>query len=110
MATITSKLESLGYKIHSRQLPAVGSSNPPSDLSEDIAVVRTLVEEAIGDGNDVVVVPHSWGGIITQSALDGLGKKEREAEGKKGGVIRTGYMTAFIGPEDMTLIKSIPGI
>ncbi|KAJ4369969.1 hypothetical protein N0V83_005733 [Neocucurbitaria cava] len=80
MATLTAKLRDAGYTVHSRQLPAVGNPNPPSDLSADIAAVRALVEEAIGDeGNDVVVVPHSWAGILAGSALTGLGKKEREA-------------------------------
>lgn len=110
MATLTSQLESHGYTIHARQLPAVGNSKPPSDLSEDIAAVRALIEEAIGNGNDVVVFPHSWGGLVTQSALNGLSKKEREAAGKAGGVVRTGYLAAFIVPEGVSLIDSIPGI
>ena len=104
MATVTSKLEAFGYQVHSRQLPAVGNPNPPKDLSEDIAAIRGLVEEAIGEGNEVVVVPHSWGGIVAGSALIGLGKEERQAEDKKGGVVRTAYIAAFIVPEGVSLM------
>ena len=110
MATVTSKLESLGYTIHARQMPGVGASNPPKDLSEDVAALRTIVEEAIGSGNDVMAIVHSWGGIVAGTGLVGLGKKEREAEGKKGGVVRVGYLAAFIVPEGVSLIDAIGGV
>ncbi|KAF2640858.1 alpha/beta-hydrolase [Massarina eburnea CBS 473.64] len=104
---ITPLLKSAGYTVHSRQLPAVGNPNPPQDLSEDIAAVRDLVTEAIGTGNDVVVFPHSWGGIVVGSALVGLGKKEREAQGEKGGVVRTGYICSFLVPKGINPIQSM---
>jgi hypothetical protein len=107
MATMVSNLEALGYQIHARQYPAVGSSNPPKDLSEDIAALRATLEEAIGTGNDVVVICHSWGGFLAGSGLVGLSRQEREAKGKKGGVVRVGYMTAFIVPEGVTLMNAI---
>jgi hypothetical protein len=100
MAALISKLESLGYAIHTSRLPSVGNPNPPLDLSEDIAVVRSLVEQAIDKDNDVVVFPHSWAGIVTSSALVGLGKKEREAEG---------YMASFILPEGVSLMDGVGG-
>ena len=108
-AAITSKLEAQGYKVYIRQFPSVGNPKPPTDLSEDIAAAKSLVEEAIGDGNDVVVIPHSWAGIVAGSALDGMGKKEREAEGKKGGVVRAGYIAAFMVDKGVGLIDCIPG-
>jgi hypothetical protein len=99
MSALISKLQSLGYTAHISQLPSIGNPDPPQDLSEDIAAVRTLVERAIGQCNDVIVFPHSWAGIIAGSALIGLSKEERKAEGKKGGVVRTGYMASFILPQ-----------
>jgi pimeloyl-ACP methyl ester carboxylesterase len=107
MATLTAKLEALGYKVHARQMPGVGSSNPPKDLSEDIAALQSLVEEAIGTGNDVIVICHSWGGTVTGSGLVGLSKQERAAEGKPGGVVRTGYMSAFMIPEGVSLSDAV---
>jgi pimeloyl-ACP methyl ester carboxylesterase len=90
-------------------MPAVGSSDPPTDLSTDIAALRSTVEEAIGTRNDVVVICHSWGGMVTGSGLTGLSKQEREAEGKKGGVVRVGYMAAFIVDEGVCLMDVIGG-
>lgn len=110
MSPVTSKLTALGYTIHARQMPAIGNPSPPKDLSEDIAAVDDMVTEAIGSGgNDVIVICHSWGGIITGSALKGLSKKEREAQGKKGGVVRTGYVAAFMMGEGSCLLDGTGG-
>ncbi|OAL01997.1 alpha/beta-hydrolase [Phaeosphaeriaceae sp. SRC1lsM3a] len=109
-APLESKLSALGYTCHIKQMPSVGSSNPPKDLSEDIAFIRSAVEKAIGpDGNDVVVLCHSWGGVVTGSALSRLSKKVREEGGQKGGVVRTGYMTAFMIPEGVSITDAIGG-
>lgn len=109
MAPLMEKMKSFGYTSHCRQMASVDNPNPPEDLSQDIAVLRSLVEEAIGDGNDVIVLPHSWAGIVAGSALVGMSKKEREAVGKKGGVIRTGYMAAFLLPEGVSLLALSQG-
>jgi hypothetical protein len=110
MSAVTSRLTELGYTIHARQMPAVGNPNPPKDLFDDIAAMDAMVQEAIGpDGNDVVVICHSWGGIVTGSGLKGLSKKEREEQGKKGGVVRTGYIAAFIFDEGFSLLDGTGG-
>lgn len=90
---IIPKLEAAGYAVRTAQLPSVTDHNPPKDLNADIATVRSTVDEAIGSGNDVVVIPHSWAGIVVGSALTGYSKKEREAKGEKGGVVRCGCMS-----------------
>jgi hypothetical protein len=74
-----------------------------------VAAVRELVIKAIGDGNDVIVAPHSWSGIVAGSALSGMGKKEREAKGEKGGVVRTAYMCSFMAPKGVGLIDALQG-
>ena len=108
---IIPKLKSHGYTIHTSQLPSVDAdpADPPKDFSKDIAVVRDLVIKAIGNGNDVVVAPHSWAGIVGGSALTGLGKKEREAKGERGGIVRTAYISAFMAPEGVSLMETVQG-
>ncbi|PSN60280.1 alpha/beta-hydrolase [Corynespora cassiicola Philippines] len=104
---VTKRLEDAGYSVHGRKLPSVGNDNPPEDLSQDITAVQELVTEAIGDGNDVIVIPHSWAGIIVASALSGWGKKEREERGLKGGVVKFAYICAFMIPENVSLMDAI---
>jgi alpha-beta hydrolase superfamily lysophospholipase len=68
-APLLDALKSHGYTTHTAQLPSVGSLDPPKDLSQDIAAVRELLAEATETDNDVVVICHSWGGIVSGSAL-----------------------------------------
>lgn len=92
-------------------MPAVGNPDPDSltDASQDIAAVNALVTDAIADGNDVLVIPHSWGGYVVGSALQGLSKAERAQEGKRGGVVRCAYMAAYMLDEGFTWdMKTLP--
>ncbi|KAF2129020.1 alpha/beta-hydrolase [Dothidotthia symphoricarpi CBS 119687] len=98
-ALLVSKLEARGYTVHTRQMPSIGNPDPPTDLSQDIDATDALVNDAIADGNDVVVLAHSWGGFVIGSALRGLSKTDRTAQGKKGGVVRCGYIAAFMVDE-----------
>lgn len=103
---VTSLLQDHLYVVHAEQLPATGlppSWTPPSDLSLDIAATRTLLDYAIADGNDVVVICHSWGGTIAGSALVGYSKEDRAEKGLKGGVVKCGYMAAFMVDDGVSL-------
>lgn len=75
----------------------------------DIAAARALVDYAIGDGNDVVVICHSWGGTVATSAFVGYSKEERANKGLKGGVVKVGYMCAFMIDEGESLSGVLGG-
>src|SRR5690242_18198247 len=103
---ITALLQDHFYVVHAQQLPAVGvppSWTAPTDLAQDIAAAQALVDSAIAGRNDVVVICHSWGGTIANSALVGYSKKERAEKGLKGGVVKVGYMCAFMVDEGRSL-------
>lgn len=106
---IVPKLEAAGYVVHTTRLPSVTEQDPPKDLSADVEAARALVVQAIGSGADVVVVCHSWSGVVTGAALSGLSKKERQQKGEEGGVIACGYMCAFIVDEGVSLADSTKG-
>jgi alpha-beta hydrolase superfamily lysophospholipase len=107
-APLLDALKSHGYTTHTAQLPSVGSLDPPKDLSQDIAAVRELLAEATETDNDVVVICHSWGGIVSGSALVGWSKAEREAAGKQGGVVRAGYIAAMMLDEGVSMADTLP--
>ena len=48
------------------------------------------------EGKDVILISHSYSGVPMTESSKGLGKKEREAKGLKGGIVRLGYMTALV--------------
>ena len=54
--------------------------------------MRSLVD----DGFKVVVLIHSYSGLLGSTAIKGLGVKERVKEGKKGGVSRLVYIASYI--------------
>ncbi|KAF1926611.1 alpha/beta-hydrolase [Didymella exigua CBS 183.55] len=79
------------------------------DLVQDTATARSLLDHAIGNGNDVVFICHSWGGTVAGSALVGYMKEERANMGLKGGVVKVGYMCAFMVDEGKSLHKLTGG-
>ncbi|GME45753.1 Prolyl aminopeptidase protein [Neofusicoccum parvum] len=98
-APTTALLEVSGYTVHAVSLPSVGANPPLENWDADVSAIRTTVESAIGTGNDVVVVMHSYGGLPTQDAVKGLDASSRSASGERGGVIRLVYLAAFFADE-----------
>ncbi len=77
-------------------LPSVGASPPHTSYKEDLDATRNVLSQLVGkEGKDVVLVTHSYSGMPGTDATQGLGKKEREAKGLKGGVVRIVFVMAF---------------
>jgi pimeloyl-ACP methyl ester carboxylesterase len=106
---VISTLEPLGYKCIAPSLPSVGREPPTTSLDEDIATVRSTVIQELDNGNDVIINAHSWGGIPTTTALDGLSKEKRASEGKTTGVLKLTFVSAFILPKGLSLETKIGG-
>ena len=93
-------LHNLSFPAVSGTLPTVSSPTPKLvDLSSDIDFVRTkLILPLLEEGKDVVVAMHSYGGIVGNSAVQGLSKTERMEEGEKGGVLGLVNIVTLILP------------
>lgn len=86
-------LEKHGYTNVYVNTASVGSTKPLDDPFEDTKIVRKHILKALDeDGHDVVLAMHSYGGVPGTNAAHGLGKKQREAEGSKTGVINLAYI------------------
>lgn len=88
------KLRSQGYPALAIDLPSAQKRYPlePATLQDDAGHIRAVTDALIAEGNELVVVCHSYGGTPTSEGLAGLGKHE----GKLGGVKRIIYLTAVI--------------
>ncbi|KAI9743528.1 MAG: hypothetical protein M1818_002842 [Claussenomyces sp. TS43310] len=106
---VISKLTALGYRCIALPLLAVGQKPAVRDLQPDIAAVREAVLRESDAGNDVMMVAHSWSGIVVADALEGLSKAEREKNGGKGGVVKLAFMCAFVPSEHVSLIDAFGG-
>jgi pimeloyl-ACP methyl ester carboxylesterase len=102
-------LEPLGYKCIAVDLPSVASNPPVTSLSEDIETIRTAAEKEVESGNEVLMHVHSYGGIPTTSALDGLSISERREVGKVGGVSRLSFVSSFVLPQGVSAEMGVGG-
>ena len=93
-----------GYLIRALHPPSVGTkaghgndqlTEPPS-MYDDAALIAGEAEKLAGEGKDVILVAHSYGGTPTTESTKGLGKEERQKQGKKGGIVNIAYMTALV--------------
>ena len=107
---VISVLEPLGYKCVTVSMPAVGRPEPVDSLDEDIAAVRKVVLKELDAGLDVIMHAHSWGGIPTNTALDGLSKAEREQDGQTGAVVKLTFVASFVLAENTSLLDIAGGV
>lgn len=85
-------LQARGFPTEAVTLAGVGSSDPNVGLEDDTAAVRSELQKLVDAGKDVIVVPHSYGGVPVSNAVKGLNHKDRA---EAGGVIMVVYMTSF---------------
>jgi hypothetical protein len=98
-AKFTYLLYEAGYdRIEIVRMPSLGNRSPlpAATLDDDADYVRQIIEEVSNEGFDVLLLAHSYGGLPATQAVKGVSKKEREAAGKKGGVVRILYTTAVV--------------
>jgi pimeloyl-ACP methyl ester carboxylesterase len=96
---VAASLETHGYPTVSVALPSAGATPPHKDFNGDVAAIRDCITELVLDKKEVVLVVHSYGGFPGGEAPKGLGKKQREANGLKGGVIRYVVINGIAMPE-----------
>ena len=89
-----------GLDIKAIHLPSVGTPGPREGAAptmyDDAAFIATHVRSLADAGNDVILITHSYGGTPGTESVRGLSKKEREAQGLKGGIVRIAYMTSLV--------------
>ncbi|KAI9643807.1 hypothetical protein NHQ30_007157 [Ciborinia camelliae] len=87
-----------GHPVYSAILPSTGSAKEEVTAAYDAAYVRDQMILPILDveGHDVVLVMHSYSGVPGSAAAVGLGKKDREAMGKKTSVLGQIYIASLL--------------
>ncbi|KAJ9255373.1 hypothetical protein DTO207G8_3129 [Paecilomyces variotii] len=105
---VINKLKVHEYETHALLLPSVGGAGIIT-ATDDAAFIRKTTTSLVNEGKDVLMVMHSYGGIPGTESTKGLLKKEREIEGKKGGIVGLVYMTAFLLPEGQSVGSFLGG-
>lgn len=82
----------------------------PDPLAKDVEAVTNALAALIDQGREVLVVLHSYGGVVgTQAVHERFGVAHRRWNGLRGGVTQLLYMAAFVLPEGESLVSALGG-
>ena len=76
-------------------------------MTDDATAIQAVTTKLADEGKDIVLVTHSYGGIPGTESAYGLAQKEREASGKKGGIVALLYVAALLVKPGMSLGTTI---
>ncbi|KAH7389171.1 alpha beta-hydrolase [Cadophora sp. MPI-SDFR-AT-0126] len=95
---LISLLTKAGYPALCPTQPSFNAQPPKKDLYDDSNFIQTILKQLIKEEEkDVVVVMHSYGGVVgTQAVTNELSSNTRAKKGKKGGVSHLLYLCAFV--------------
>lgn len=103
------QLEAAGYETEGVTLASVGAAKPLEDFGPDVKAIQSTVQPYVDQGKDVILVVHSYGGVIGSEAVQGLDRGSREKQGKKGGISHLYFCCAFVLPEGASLMDGLQG-
>ncbi|RAH79116.1 alpha/beta-hydrolase [Aspergillus japonicus CBS 114.51] len=105
-------LTQAGYATHPGSYPSCNPSDA-ADVSspQDIAFLRdnVLLPLLHEQGKDVVIIAHSYGGVVAGGAAKGLAKGTRHAQGQATGVVGLIYVAGNITLEGEPLLTAVGG-
>jgi pimeloyl-ACP methyl ester carboxylesterase len=101
-------LTSAGFKVHIPILSSTSLTKPPyAALAADTVHIRSGAERLIEEGDELIVLMHSYGGQVGTNALSGFGVEQRKKEGLKGGVRHLVYMSAAASQEGKSMVDMV---
>ncbi|KAL7937858.1 hypothetical protein V8C35DRAFT_290112 [Trichoderma chlorosporum] len=96
-------LESIGFSAEAITNRSAG--NAGITVQDDVAHARAILVPQIDEGKDIVVVAHSFGGVVGAGAIAGLDKRGREARGLKGGIVGMICLAALMTTPEQSLFE-----
>ncbi|OQV01256.1 hypothetical protein CLAIMM_06644 [Cladophialophora immunda] len=95
-----------GYEVYVNNLPSASRNGPeaPASLSDDAKFFSNIIGMVADQGKDIVVLGHSYGGLVASESAKGHSKAERYARGLKGGIIRIIFLAAIVLQEGQSLL------
>ena len=104
--TLTTKpLVSAGYSCTRLNLPSLYTSEKskrgdpvPEDLSDDVKFIQAALSAHVDQGQSVILVMHSYGGVPGTESVKGFTRSERLKQGLQGGVVHLIYLASFMIP------------
>jgi pimeloyl-ACP methyl ester carboxylesterase len=100
-----------GYSTHPGSYPSCNPSDAAKvSSSQDIAFLRdNILLPLLDQGKDVVIIAHSYGGVVAGGAAKELAKETRRAQGQHTGVIGLIYVAGNITLDGESLFTAVGG-
>lgn len=91
--------------------PSCDPLDPASaTASKDIESLRqSVLLPLIEQGKDVIILAHSYGGVVAGGAAKSLDKSTRKSQGYAGGVVGLIYVAGNITLENESLLEAVGG-
>lgn len=99
-------LAAKGFRNRKVYLPSVGRTPPVSSIEPDVQAIRNAALAEMHEGQDVTVVCHSYGGVPTSQALQGLGVPQATGGGRVSAIV---YIASALVFEGATLASTTQG-
>lgn len=99
-------LSTRGYETDSSTLVTVGSKNASAGVIDDAVEVRSALLKLVEAGKEVILVAHSYGGLVASNSVQGLSADQRSANDKPGGIIMLVFLCAFVVPVGTSLLTA----
>ncbi|KAI5920700.1 Alpha/beta hydrolase fold-1 [Camillea tinctor] len=97
-------LEAKAFVVHVPSQPTNDGHHPPdSSFDADVQAVREVVDPLVRDGKEVIMLMHSYGGVVGTNAVKGLARKYRQAKNLQGGIIHLIYAASFMLSQNQTI-------
>jgi rhodanese-related sulfurtransferase len=108
---LTSELQRAGYPTVYATVLSLNPSNPQDvSTSQDAEHVRNkFLLPLLDEGKDIVVIVHSYGGVVGGAAAAGLSKIERLTQGKSSGIVGLLYIVGNIVGDGESLLQAVGG-
>jgi alpha-beta hydrolase superfamily lysophospholipase len=107
---VSSLLEQQGYHTVSIDLPTT-SGNPSKSFKDDVNVTQGIIRAETSQGHNVVVVVHSYGGMVGESAIRGFSRPKDNApiSASNGYIIGLIVIASVYAPPGMTFLDGAGG-
>lgn len=100
------ELEAAGHETYTTLLPSASrnGTETPATLEDDANAFTKTIRPLVDQGKHVVVLGHSYGGMVASQLPLDLSEEHRRANGLQGGIVRLIYLAAIVLPVGKSLV------
>ncbi|KAJ5578508.1 uncharacterized protein N7459_007472 [Penicillium hispanicum] len=101
---LAEQLRSYGFETIVGPLQSAGRRDPlpAATMQDDAAYFSEVITNLANEGKEIVLLPHSYGGVVANESAKGLLKSDRLANGQPGGIIRIVFISSVVPPEGLS--------